>query len=88
MAKFPYLRTVEDVVVAAAAGITTYQAGGSADDILGAVIAAPGARSLIALGISYGQSSGLIEAVSIFRKIAKLATSVASDVKTDTPPAA
>lgn len=74
MAKFPYLRTIEDLVVVAGSAVTAWQTSHSTSDVVAAVAAAPVVRSSLALLLSKGQSSGLVETLSLLRRAVALLT--------------
>lgn len=67
MAKVPVVRLIEDAIVVAGTAVGTWQATGNVNAVLSAVSAAPVARSMLALFLSGGQSSGLTEATKLLR---------------------
>lgn len=75
MASFPFLRTIEDLVVVAGTGFATWQSTKSASDVVAAVSAAPVVRSGLALLLTKGSSSGLVETISVLRRAVELLTS-------------
>lgn len=62
------LRIVEDVILVAATGLGTWQGTHNANDVVGAVIAAPVVRSGVAAALSSGRVSGLVLALKLVRK--------------------
>lgn len=83
MANFPFLRTAEDLVVVAGSAVATWQSTKSVSDVVAAVSAAPVVRSGLALALSKGQSSGLVETVSLLRRAVTLLTDVPPQVVTE-----
>lgn len=69
MSKIPFTRIIEDAAVVAGTAVSTWQATGNVTDVVTAVSSAPLVRSALALAVSGGHSSGLVEAVSILRKV-------------------
>jgi hypothetical protein len=67
MAKVPVVRLIEDAIVVAGTAVTTWQTTGNAAAVVSAVSGAPVLRSAIALFLSGGQSSGLVEATKLLR---------------------
>lgn len=72
MAKVPYVRLVEDAIVVAGTAVATWQSTGSAAAVASAVSGAPVLRSAIALFLSGGQSSGLVEATKLLRQAQRI----------------
>lgn len=85
MASFPILRTAEDLVVVAGSAVAAWQSTHSAQDVVAAVAAAPVVRSGLALLLSKGSSSGLVETVSLLRRAVALLTAQPDQVVGEAP---
>lgn len=69
MSKFsPYIRIAEDVAIVAGTAAASLAAGGTPQDIVESVAAAPLIRSFIATVLSGGRSSGVLEALGLIHQ--------------------